>query len=63
MATRAKPKTFADWAYSHSMHNPKTKLPFRLSIKLNEDAVDFIHGSILGMLIGFVFWLFILKAI
>jgi uncharacterized membrane protein len=63
MATKAKPKKFADWAYSHSMHNSKTKLPFSLSIKMNEDVVDFIHGSIIGMLIGLVFWLFILKTI
>lgn len=54
MATKTKKSKFKDWATSHSLHHPDTKLPFRLSVKMNEEMVDFIHGSLIGIFIGFI---------
>ena len=60
MATKAKAKSkIKKWASSHSLHNPKTKLPFRLSVKMHEDVVDFVHGMFIGLLIGLVTGLFL----
>ncbi len=62
MATKPK-KTFNTWSKSHSLHHPKTKLPLRMSVKVHEDMADFIHGTIIGLLIGFVVGMFILKTL
>lgn len=66
MATKPKikPKSkFKDWASSHTLHNPRTKLPFRLSVKVHEEIADFIHGSLIGLLLGLVVGLVVLRAI
>jgi F0F1-type ATP synthase assembly protein I len=62
MATKPK-RTLNAWAKSHSMHSAKTKLPFKMSIIVHEDVADFIHGTIIGLLIGFVVGIFILKTL
>jgi len=54
---------FKVWAKSHSLHDPHKKLPLRWSVKANEELVDFIHGSIIGLLIGFIVGLAILQVI
>ncbi|MEM2873928.1 MAG: hypothetical protein QW063_00510 [Candidatus Nanoarchaeia archaeon] len=52
---------FKALARSHSLHDPRTKLPFCFSIKAREEIVDFIHGSLIGTLLGFLIGFFILK--
>jgi len=63
MATKTKKQNFKAWASSHSLHHPKTKLPFRLAVTVHEEIADFIHGSLIGLLIGFTIGLVVLKAI
>jgi hypothetical protein len=60
MATRKK-TSFKSWATSHSLHNPKTKLPWRWSIRVHEDMADFTHGMAIGLLLGFIIGLITLK--
>ncbi|MGB9675421.1 MAG: hypothetical protein ACP5IJ_01765 [Candidatus Nanoarchaeia archaeon] len=33
---------------------PKKALPLKLSIKVHEDFADFVHGTLIGILIGFL---------
>lgn len=61
MATGANWKRFKKWAKSHSLHQPGTKLPLRMAVELHEEAVDFIHGSIIGLLIGFLVGMILIK--
>jgi F0F1-type ATP synthase assembly protein I len=53
MATKPK-KTSNTWAKSHRLQNPKTKLPFRMYVTVHEDMADFIHGTVIGLLLGFI---------
>ena len=54
-------KKFKAWALSHTIHHPKTRLPYRISIAAHEDIVDFIHGLSIGLLLGFVIGFSVLR--
>lgn len=50
---------FKDWASAHTV-----RLPFKWSIKVpHRDLVDFIHGTLVGLMLGFVIGLFVLRFI
>lgn len=61
MAKKSAWRMFKSWATSHSMH--QRGLPFRLSVRANEELVDFIHGNIIGLLLGFLVGLLTLKVL
>ncbi len=47
---------FKNWAFIE--YKPKPK-----GIVMHEDMVDFIHGSLIGMLLGFMIGLFLLRTL
>lgn len=63
MATKTSWQKFKQWGKSHSLHQPTTKLPLRLTIEVDEDVVDFMHGCLIGLLIGFMLGLFFTKTL